>query len=157
LIEGGALHDRRNFQTPEEAIRAWGKISGMDLTHVRNIIRLLGQRLGPVHSPYIGQQGNVVGMSFGASQLVDVYVSPEKLDIAPHAVVALGGLAVIRAIYPGFDAGPGQRSDHARFVFSGYQRRHRAEGQRRVDQAHHCGVEQPVGSECMYCGEVVRD
>lgn len=79
------VSDREPFPAFDDALRSWGKLDGEDLRHARTIVELLAVRLGSPHSVYIGQDRNAIGLSCGASRLVDVYVSPEKLDVAPHA------------------------------------------------------------------------
>lgn len=151
------MADRKYFTSASGALAAWRKLDPGDEASVMRVVKHLEERLGPVHSPYIGQSGNVVGMSFGASPLVDLYVHPLHLDVHPEAAARAGGLAALRSAFPGFTSGPEQRSGYARLTFPKFRSGERSTSDRRIDESVHCGVRQPSGSECLYCGLVVGE
>jgi hypothetical protein len=90
----------------------------LDQRHLRSIIRLLVEHIGPLHSVYLGQKDTTVGMSFGTSSKVGLYLQRNRIDVSPDEVNALGGHVVLARLYPGFVQAPGQRSRYARFQLS---------------------------------------
>lgn len=91
-------------------------MSSSNCHHARQIVNLLSERLGAEHNIYLGQKGDVIAMSFGPSDEVGVYLHPNRLDVTPKVVEAIGGRSALNALYPGFVQPPGQRSRYARFV-----------------------------------------
>lgn len=149
------VSDRQYFESVDGALRSWGKLEGRDLDDAKSVVARLAGRLGAVHSVYIGQRGSTVGLSFGSSQLVDVYISPEKLDVAPHVMTSLGGMDILLELHRGFVFAPGQRTRYARYEFTRHRERSRRSASPPADAVLHCGARQPVGSECAYCGDEI--
>ena len=106
---------RTYFVSVDEALAAWGPLSSTNVRHVRSIVQLLIEQVGDVHSIYLGQKDSAVGMSFGTSSKVGLYVHGNRVDVSPEEVVALGGHTAMARLYPGFVQAPGQRSRYARF------------------------------------------
>ena len=148
---------RQHFETPAIALKSWGRLDDNDSSRVLAIVDLLTRRLGRVHSVYIGQSGNAIGMSFGRSDQVDLYVHVGYVDVAADAVARYGGIEALAADYRGFRSAGGQRADNARFDLSGraVNRRVNAPRAPTIAQPTHCGIRQPAGSECVTCGELV--
>jgi hypothetical protein len=109
---------RTYFDSLDEALAAWGPLSSSSHRHVRSIVQLLVEQIGPLHSIYVGQKDTAVGMSFGMSGKVGLYLHGNRVDVSPDEVNALGGQAALAKLYPGFVQAPGQRSRYARFALS---------------------------------------
>ncbi len=112
------LASRTYFDSIDEAVAAWGSLSSSSRRHLQSIVKLLVEHIGPVHSIYLGQKDSAIGMSFGTSSRVGLYLHGRRIDIAPDEVDALGGQAALARLYPGFVQAPGQRWRYARFELS---------------------------------------
>jgi len=109
---------RTYFDSLDEVLAAWGPLSSSNQRHLRSIVKLLAEHIGPVHSIYLGQKDTAVGMSFGTSSKVGLYLHGSRIDVAPDEVDKLGGQVRLARPYPGVDQAPGQRSRYARFDLS---------------------------------------
>ena len=114
-----AAGDRTFFDTVDDAVDAWGAMPTSDRGHLRAIVQLLVEKVGTVHTIYVGQSDSAIGMSFGPSDRVGLYLHRKRIDVAPETVKAFGGQAALAHAYPGFVSGPGQRSAYARFPLVG--------------------------------------
>ncbi len=77
-------------------------MSTLNRNHACRIVKALAALMGPEHGIYIGQQGDVIAVKFGASEKVGLYVHPNRIDVVPKLVEAVGGRSAINALYPGF-------------------------------------------------------
>ena len=109
---------RTPFDSLDEVLAEWRPLASSDERHLRAIVDLLVEHLGPLHSIYLGQKNTVIGMSFGESHKVGLYVHRNRIDVAPDEVDALGGHVALARLCPGFVRAPGQRRRYARFEFS---------------------------------------
>ena len=109
---------RTYFDSLGGALTAWGPLSSTNRKHLQSIVALRVEHVGPVHSIYIGQNDSAIGMSFGTSNKVGLYLHAGRIDIAPDEVNALGGHAALARLYPGFVQAPGRRLRYARFELS---------------------------------------
>lgn len=109
-----SARDRTYFQSVDEALTDWGRFSPDRVRRVKSVVEFFSREIGQVHSIYVGQRGDAIGMSFGDIESVCVYVHGNRLDVAPLAVERLGGIAAMARSYPGFTQAPGQRHRYAR-------------------------------------------
>jgi hypothetical protein len=150
--------DRIHHRSLEDALSSWGKLTDASaLAIVHQAVDQLRSQLGPISEVYELTSRQYVAVKFGGDVRMHLMIEVGVLYLTEAPVIRLGGYEAALAALPGFvrdtrQAGnAGLRRELPTHLASGNRER-----QREVATAPHCGVRQPIGSECMYCGAEVQ-
>ena len=117
-VTARATSERRRLGSLNEALDARG-YGPADKALLTRVVDHLVSKLGAVHEVSIAQSGNAIDVSCGNDTGVALFIHRGYADVPPRPLAQLGGLAQLVDACPGFVAGPGNRSNHARIALSG--------------------------------------